>query len=79
MDNYEYYKMWNVIGIVGFGYRPELVAEESVKARTINLLHAVRTLLRSRFNFNFCGFIEIILVPLIFINAFVILISLIVG
>ncbi|KAG2382240.1 hypothetical protein C9374_005442 [Naegleria lovaniensis] len=49
---------------IGFGYRPEVVAEESLKARTINLLHAVRTLLR---------------IPLIFINAFVIVLLVLFG
>ncbi len=35
--------------IVGFGYRPEVVAQQNIKAQIINLLHAVRTLMRSKF------------------------------
>ncbi|KAL9647048.1 hypothetical protein ABK040_016523 [Willaertia magna] len=49
---------------IGFGYRPEVAGEESIKSKIINLLHAVRTLLR---------------IPLILVNIVVILISLLVG
>ena len=56
-----------------------MVAEESVKARIINLLHAVRTLLRSKFPIVEKSNDHIESVPLIFANAFVILISMVVG
>ncbi|KAL0477170.1 ier3ip1 [Acrasis kona] len=49
---------------VGFGYRPEVVAQASVKAQIINLLHAVRTLMR---------------IPLIALNITTIALSLLAG
>jgi hypothetical protein len=49
---------------IGFGYRPEVVAQQNIKAQIINLLHAVRTLMR---------------IPLIGLNIFMIAISLLVG
>lgn len=49
---------------IGFGYRPQLAVHESFKARIVNLLHAVRTLLR---------------LPLILVNISMIFLAFILG
>jgi len=49
---------------IGLGHQPEILTQESFKARIVNLLHAVRVLMR---------------LPLIFLNAGMIVGSFLLG
>jgi len=42
--------------IVGFGWRPDIAAQGGVKSQVVNILHAVRTLLRSTWTTVVCKY-----------------------